>query len=169
MTERPQTGSDITQEVKRRYQAVLQTDVVVGLLSHADGFLQREVRLLTEHSTSTELYDFLLGRVHARRSYSLVSEATVQARQVERGVAKTPPITFVSVTLPLVSRQDEPVKAVKEAVSGQEDVLHPQAVQVVQVMLRREHSTGEGHEDTPGRLWQADRGRTDSRPRRSRG
>lgn len=57
MMERQQTRSDIRQQVKKKkekekwYQAVLQTDVVVGLLSDADGFLQSEVGLLTEQTT----------------------------------------------------------------------------------------------------------------------
>lgn len=43
-------------------------------------------------------------------SDSLVAEATVQAGQVESGVAETSAVTFVPVALSLISRQDEPVK-----------------------------------------------------------
>lgn len=77
----------------------------------------------------------LLGRV--RSCNSLVSEAAVQTGQVERGVAEAAAVAVVPVALAFVSGQDEPVEVVQEAVGGEEDVLDPQAVQVVQVVLRR--------------------------------
>ncbi len=64
-----------------------------------------------------------------------MAKATVQAGQVESSVAETAAVAFVAVALSLVSRQDEAVKVMQETVGGQEDVLHSQAVQVVQVML----------------------------------
>lgn len=68
-----------------------------------------------------------------------MSEATVQTGQVESGVSEAAAVAVIAITLALVSRQDESVKVVQEAVSGEEDVLDPQAVQVVQVVLGRKH------------------------------
>lgn len=73
--------------------------------------------------------------------HSLVSKATVQTRQVESCVSETPAVALVTIALPLVSREDETVEVVQEAVGRQEDVLDPHAVQVVQVVLKE---TSEG-------------------------
>lgn len=73
--------------------------------------------------------------------HSLVSKATVQTRQVESGISEAPAVALVTIALPLVSREDETVEVVQEAVGREEDVLDPHAVQVVQVVLK---GTSEG-------------------------
>lgn len=123
---------------------MLQTHMVVGLLCDANGFLQSQVGLLTEergsswrrrfsHTLShTDTHTLLLS---LSLSHSLVSEVTVQAGQVEGGVSQVAAVAVVSVTLGVAGRQDEAVEVVQQAVSRQEDVLDPQAVQVAQVVL----------------------------------
>lgn len=58
----------------------------------------------------------------------LVAEAAVQGCQVERGVAQAPPVTLVPVAFALCPCQDQPVEVMQQAVSGTENVLHPQVV-----------------------------------------
>lgn len=126
---------------------MLQAHVIIGLLGNADSLLQSQVSLLTEgrenccgsHVYTDILYEGTCSSAHTPPAlYSLVAEATVQACQVESSVAETSTVALVPVALSLISRQDEAVEVMQEAVGGQEDVLDPHAVQVVQVMLRRE-------------------------------
>lgn len=67
-----------------------------------------------------------------------MTEAAVQGGQIQGSVAQAPPVAFVTVALPLGSGQDEPIEVVQQAVRGDEDVLHPHAVQVAQIMLQRQ-------------------------------
>lgn len=64
-----------------------------------------------------------------------MSKATVQGCQIEHSITQTAPIAFISVALPLSTRENEAVEIVEETVSGDENILHSYAVQIAEVML----------------------------------
>lgn len=65
-----------------------------------------------------------------------MTEATVEASQVQSCVSQAATVSLVPVAFPFVSRQNESIEVVQETVGGQVNVLDPDAVQVVQVVLR---------------------------------
>lgn len=105
--------------------------MVVGLLGDTDGLLQRQVSLVAARTRETPALYMHLRLMPSSIFYLLVAEATMQAGQVESSVPETSPITLVAVTLSLITRQDEAVEIMQEAVGGEEDVLDSHAVQVV--------------------------------------
>lgn len=99
------------------YQAVLQADMIIGLLGNPDGLLQSQLGLLAEGKDKAFFILLVLKTLRLLRLLNLlVAKAAVQARQVESSVAEASTVAFFSVALPLRTGQDEAVKIMQEAV-----------------------------------------------------